>query len=80
MVLVKEESPLAKKYKNKSVLEQHSVDLVWELFMQEKFDKLRSCLCKNENEFSRFRALVVNAVMATDIVRKPFMAGWTLSR
>ena len=70
MVLVKEENPLAAKYKNKSVLEQNSVDLVWNLLMQDKFSNLRDCICGNENEFARFRALVVNAVMATDIMDK----------
>ena len=69
MVLVKEEDPLAVRYKKKSVLEQNSVDLVWDLLMQDRFDSLRSCICSNKTEGSRFRALVVNSVMATDIVR-----------
>ena len=32
--LIKEESPLAEKYKNKSIAEQNSVDLAWDLLME----------------------------------------------
>ena len=33
-------------------------------------DALRSAICGTEDELSRFRKLVVNSVMATDIVDK----------
>jgi len=69
-VLVKEESPLAVKYKNKSVAEQNSVDLAWDLLMSPAYAALRSCICCNDEEFNRFRSLVVNSVMATDIMDK----------
>jgi class 3 adenylate cyclase len=36
--LVQEGTPLAKKYKNKSVAEQNSVDLAWSLLLQERYD------------------------------------------
>jgi hypothetical protein len=68
--LVKEESRLAHKYKNKSVAEQNSVDLSWALLMEPEYEKLRNCICCNEEEYSRFRSLVVNSVMATDIMDK----------
>lgn len=65
--LIQEASPLAQKCKNKSVAEQNSVDLAWELLAKPDYDKLRVCLCKDSEEFSRFRSLVVNSVMATDV-------------
>jgi len=55
--LVNEHSPLAAKYDNKSVAEQNSVDLAWDIFMSEKFQNLRSCICCDEEEFKRFRQL-----------------------
>jgi len=68
--LVKESTSLAARYKNKSVAEQNSVDLAWELLMDEKYANLRRCIYANESEFERFRQLVVNVVMATDICDK----------
>jgi len=55
--LVNEHSPLAAKYDNKSVAEQNSVDLAWDIFMSDKFQNLRSCICCDEEEFKRFRQL-----------------------
>lgn len=67
MVLIQEQSPLAAKYQNKSVAEQNSVDLAWNLLMSSDFDNLRNCICCDDEEYSRFRSLVVNSVMATDV-------------
>lgn len=69
-VLVKEESPLAAKYNAKSVAEQNSVDLAWSLLVSDEYEKLRKCICGTEQEFRRFRQLVVNVVLATDIMDK----------
>lgn len=66
--LVKEEKDLAEKYGDKSTAEQHSVDVAWDLLMSENFKSLRSAICSTEQELRRFRELVVNSVMATDIV------------
>ena len=68
--LVKEKVPVALKYENKSVAEQYSVDLAWDLLMSSQYAKLRATICSNEAEMKRFRQLVVNGVMATDIVDK----------
>ena len=38
--------------------------------MDPQFEKLRSTICDTEEELYRFRKLVVNSVMATDIVDK----------
>jgi hypothetical protein len=68
--LVKEESNEAVRYKNKSVAEQNSVDLAWELLMSPEYNDLRQCIFSTQEELDRFRQVVVNAVMATDIVDK----------
>lgn len=67
--LVKEHDPLAQKYQ-RSVAEQNSLDLSWNLLMQDNYAQLRSFLLPNPNDLTRFRQLVVNSVMATDIVDK----------
>jgi class 3 adenylate cyclase len=68
--LVEENSPLATRYKGKSVAEQNSVDIAWKLLMSEDYSALRDAICPTEQEKKRFRQLVVNAVMATDILDK----------
>jgi hypothetical protein len=35
--------------------------------MERRFDMLRSTICRDEQELKRFRQLLVNAVMATDL-------------
>jgi hypothetical protein len=65
-----ENSTLAKVYKNKSVAEQNSVDLCWDLLMDNNFDDLRAAIYSTADERKRFRQLVVNSVMATDIMDK----------
>jgi 3'5'-cyclic nucleotide phosphodiesterase len=67
---VNEEHPLALKYNNKSVAEQNSVDLAWGIIMSEDFKELQSCIYCSKDEFNRFRSIIVNVVMATDIMDK----------
>ena len=68
--LVKEGTETAKKYHGKSVAEQNSVDLGWEMLMQEDYEALRNAICAKPADRDRFRQLIVNSVMATDIVDK----------
>jgi 3'5'-cyclic nucleotide phosphodiesterase len=68
--LVKTGNELALLYGNKSVAEQNSVDLAWDLLMEPAYDDLRRCIYSTQEELDRFRQLVVNSVMATDIVDK----------
>ena len=68
--LIKEGKELAFIYKSKSVAEQNSVNLAWNLLMQEEYQQLRECIYTSESSFKRFRQLVVNTVLATDIVDK----------
>ena len=73
-VLSKEDPNLAKVYQNKSVAEQNSIDLAWNALMDPSFDKLRHCTYTNEAEIGRFRKLLVNTVLATDIFDKELAA------
>jgi 3'5'-cyclic nucleotide phosphodiesterase len=68
--LVAEGSKLAKMYDGKSVAEQHSVNLAWAILQGSKYSALRDAICETEQEVLRFRQLVVNSVMATDIMDK----------
>ena len=42
----------------------------WDLFMDDGFKGLRELICPTLDDLGRFRQLVVNTVMATDIVNK----------
>ncbi|CAB9515789.1 Receptor-type guanylate cyclase gcy [Seminavis robusta] len=68
--LVKEGTDLAVRYEGRSVAEQNSLDLSWELLMERRFETFRSFLFSDSAELTRFRQLVVNSVMSTDIVDK----------
>lgn len=68
--LVKEGTDLAKTYNDKSVAEQHSIHLAWDLLMSERFKDLRACIYTSQAELDRFRALLVNSIMSTDIADK----------
>jgi hypothetical protein len=66
--LVAEHATIAKIFRNKSVAEQNSVVVAWELLMEPRFEDLRHCIFGNEEGRRRFRQLMVNIVMATDIL------------
>jgi hypothetical protein len=68
--LVKEKAPVASLYNGRSVAEQNSFDMSWDLLMEPTYENLRKTIYVNAAEFRRFRQLVVNGVMATDIVDK----------
>eukprot|EP00980_Cylindrotheca_fusiformis_P020999 scaffold7994_cov123-Cylindrotheca_fusiformis.AAC.2 len=71
--LVKENSRWAKIYK-KSVAEQKSVDIAWDMLMSDEYTAIRACIYQTEDELRRFRQLVVNTVLATDIADKDLQA------
>eukprot|EP00980_Cylindrotheca_fusiformis_P009471 scaffold2070_cov105-Cylindrotheca_fusiformis.AAC.2 len=71
--LVKEKSRCAQIYQ-KSVAEQKSVDIAWDMLMSDEYSALRACIYETEDELLRFRQLVVNTVLATDIVDKELQA------
>jgi 3'5'-cyclic nucleotide phosphodiesterase len=66
--LISENIALAERYNGKSVAEQNSIDLAWNLLMQPEYQELRHTICSTKTEFVRFRQLVVNSVLATDIM------------
>ena len=65
--LVDEQADVAIKYANRSPAEQNSVELAWELLMESQYNELRKCIFPDVSEMHRFRQLVVNCVIATDI-------------
>lgn len=65
---------LATLYNNRSVAEQNSVDLSWNLLQDSNFVDLQNAIYCTPEEKLRFRQLVVNGVMATDIADKDLKA------
>jgi 3'5'-cyclic nucleotide phosphodiesterase len=68
--LIKEDPKLAVRYKEKSVAEQNSVNLAWRVLMSPAYDQLRTAIFSSETELRRFRNLLVNSIIATDIFDK----------
>jgi 3'5'-cyclic nucleotide phosphodiesterase len=66
--LVNEKTALAARYSNKAVAEQNSIDIGWALFMADKFSAFRKTVCPTNHHLQRLRQLVVNSVIATDIM------------
>ena len=67
--LMKEGDPLTSIY-TQSTAELNSLDLAWGLLMEDQFAALRREIYATEAEFLRFRQLMVNIVLATDIMDK----------
>jgi hypothetical protein len=65
--LVAECDPLALKFDDGSPAEQHSVCVAWEVIMRPAYEDLRAILFATDEDQNRFRQLLVNSVMATDI-------------
>lgn len=65
--LVKEKNRLATMYNDRNVAEQNSIDLALELLTSASYKELLSCICPTETEYKRFRQLVINCVLATDM-------------
>jgi 3'5'-cyclic nucleotide phosphodiesterase len=68
--LAKEDEEMAALYQNKSIAEQNSLDIAWDLLMEPEYDQLRSYLFLTEKDLIRFRQVIVNVVLATDIFDK----------
>jgi 3'5'-cyclic nucleotide phosphodiesterase len=68
--MMKEEEGMAKMYDYKSIAEQNSLDIAWNILMLDEFTELRSCLFQSEDDLKRFRQVLVNLVLATDIFDK----------
>jgi 3'5'-cyclic nucleotide phosphodiesterase len=72
--LINEGSHVASAYKNKSVAEQNSLEISWNLLMEPCYRNLREALFANSDELMHFRSLVVTATLATDIADKELAA------
>jgi 3'5'-cyclic nucleotide phosphodiesterase len=68
--LVKENPSLGKRYDGRSVAEQNSIDLAWNALLSPEYSDLRSAIFGTETELRRFRQLLVNSIIATDIFDK----------
>jgi hypothetical protein len=58
--LAKEEAMMANMYNNKSIAEQNSVDICWELLMQDEYAPFHRFIFKTRTEMMRFRQVLVN--------------------
>ena len=67
--LQNEGDPLTDRY-TQSTAELNSLDISWNLLMEDQFVDLRREIYSTEAEFYRFRQLMVNVVLATDIMDK----------
>jgi len=67
-VLIRQKHTIATTYNNKSVAEQNSIDVAWNLLMESEFAELRSCIADTTERFLYFRQLVVQIVLATDVM------------
>jgi class 3 adenylate cyclase len=77
--LVDSNDPLAIIYSGKCVAEQHSVQCAWGILMEDQYEDLRLCIYQTDEDQSRFRQLVVNALIATDIADKELQT-WRQNR
>ena len=70
-VQLNNENPeMAERFQYRSAAEQNSVEVAWELLMEPQFAELAQCIFVDETELIRFRQLLVNLILATDISDK----------
>lgn len=65
--LAREDPRLAERYQRKSIAEQNALDVAWDVLMNPRFREMRDYIFETDDEFTRFRQVVVNMVLATDI-------------
>jgi 3'5'-cyclic nucleotide phosphodiesterase/Adenylate and Guanylate cyclase catalytic domain len=68
--MFKERGDIAETYGCKSIAEQSSVDVAWDLLMGSDYQELRACIYTSQAELNHFRQVVVNCVLATDVSDK----------
>uniref|UniRef100_A0A7S4QHH6 Guanylate cyclase domain-containing protein n=1 Tax=Ditylum brightwellii TaxID=49249 RepID=A0A7S4QHH6_9STRA len=71
--LIKENADLGSQYKNRTVAEQNSIHIALSILMEPKFENLRLCIYTDEESKQRFRQLLINVVVATDIADRDRM-------
>lgn len=81
-ILLSEKSRMASVYGYKSVAEQNSLDLMWDLLMDDTYVDLRAAIYRTEEEKQLFRQILVNCVLATDLfdqlLEQRFRSRWKL--
>jgi hypothetical protein len=70
MQMAKEEPEMAELYQNKSIAEQNSLDIAWDILMRPEFGLLRRAMFNDRKDMLRFRQVIVTVVLATDIFDK----------
>ncbi|GKZ00770.1 hypothetical protein MPSEU_001028800 [Mayamaea pseudoterrestris] len=65
--LIAEDDPMARKFNDKSIVEQHSFEIAWRVLMKPRYRVFREQIYCTNAERKRFRQVLINAVMATDI-------------
>lgn len=65
--LIKEQDKLSAIYINKSIAEQHSIAVAFSILAEPCFKELRETIWTSKHEYAKFRNLVVNLILATDI-------------
>ncbi len=65
--LIKEDDEIAKLYDNKSVAEQNSIDVAWNLLMEPSYEELRNCIFTTQEDHDRFRSLVANGIFDEEL-------------
>lgn len=73
--LITENTILAEKYKNKSVAENNSIQIAWSELLKPEYTNLRKCIFATDDDELRFRQLLINVVIATDIADRERRAG-----
>ena len=66
--LVTEGHIWATQYKEQSMAEQHAFGLGWTKLLEDRFQNLRSAIYTTQEEFQRFRQLLIHLVLATDVM------------
>ena len=65
---MKEKTSLAAAYDNRCVAEQNSLSLCWNLLLDNEFSDLVKTICHTNDEMTRFRQLMINITLATDVM------------
>ena len=55
--LVKEGAKMAETYEGKSIAEQNSINVAWNLLVQARFSDLREAICETQQDENRFRQI-----------------------
>ena len=58
--LIREDKEVGALYKGRSVAEQKSFEISWNLLMEDRFRDLLCTICSTPMELQRFRQLVIN--------------------